>query len=176
MSWLISWTLSLTWAIYLAIKSTRLYSTFAVVVEIDLRKIPGLIIDVSSPDAGRKNRLFNKWPVIPLAWANSSKEVLVERVPATAFTGRYFMIRPGTAAGNAALAIVGGDHKWPDVGRKLFGCYSRWLSEGLEKTYYTAAKLKEFLKSIEVRPAHPEPEVMAGRRQPARVPARLRDL
>jgi hypothetical protein len=177
-SWLFSLTMSLTWAIFFAIKSIRLpkyNKSMAVIVEVDLRKVPGLIIDVSTPDAGSRNGLYNKWPQIPLGWANSAKEVLVEGVPVTAYTGRYFMIRPGTTSGNAALALVGGDHKWPDVGKKTFGCYSRWLPEGLEKTYYTAAKMKEFFKSMEVCPTRPEPTVVEGRRPTARAPERLRD-
>ena len=158
MSWLISVTLSLTWALFFAVKSMRLpkhNKAAAVIIEIDLRKINGRIVNVSNIESAKFNRLPNNYPRNLATWAASAREVLLQDVPKEALTGQYWMIRRGTAAGDAALAIVGGDHQWPNLktGKFDFGCFSRWAKEGFDKVAYTPAKEKALFKGLLERKA-----------------------
>mmetsp|Transcript_57177 Transcript_57177/g.112875 ORF Transcript_57177/g.112875 Transcript_57177/m.112875 type:complete len:133 (+) Transcript_57177:592-990(+) len=97
-------------------------------------------------------------------------EILLESVPKEALTGRYWMIRPGTPAGDRILQMKGGDQRWPDPKTKEwhFASFARWKSEGWEKVAYTEAKEKKVLEGCPERDRHNlvrEGVVVDGRRK-----------
>ena len=147
-------TLTLPWALYFATRRMRLpehNDITAVIVEVNLEKIDGKIIDISNIASAQKNRLKNVFPDMVLSRAITASEVLVENIiPKEALTGRYWMIRKGTEAGDKVLSTVGGDHRWPNpaTGKYEFGGYARWLSEGFDKIAYTKAKEAQLFASL----------------------------
>mmetsp|Transcript_103870 Transcript_103870/g.299067 ORF Transcript_103870/g.299067 Transcript_103870/m.299067 type:complete len:153 (-) Transcript_103870:124-582(-) len=129
----------------------------ATVVEVDLARVKGQVVNLAVDNAAAANGLTGE--LAQQAWTSST--VLIGGVPGESLTGRFFEVSWREPAGQGVLGVAGLDRMTELTGQvSNFGSYRLWREE-FDAVYSEAAERKLHY-ALEKRPRRSMLEAAAG--------------